>query len=96
MANPTPPPTGDPTEQWHLLAQQVDQGLALGKVVRELFWFWENEHTVGTCYTMEALTPGELRCVMDLLTGTLRHASALVYDMEPIVGEGNKVGPSEP
>ena len=91
MPNPISPTTPSVEEQWNRLAQHVDQGLAVGKVLRELFWFWENDHHLGTRYCMEGLTPQELRSVMDVLNGELSQASELVYDMEPPAGQGRAV-----
>jgi hypothetical protein len=31
-------------QQWETASIRVDQSLALAKILRELFWNWENEH----------------------------------------------------
>jgi hypothetical protein len=70
--------------QWETASGHVDQSLALAKILRELFWTWEDEHAVGTAYCMRALVPMDLRLVADMLTRELTQASDDLSHMEPI------------
>lgn len=70
-------------DQWETVIIQLDQSLALAKVLRELFIAWEDEHMVGTTYHMHGVPPGELRAVTDLLTRGMEQASDLLGPLEP-------------
>jgi hypothetical protein len=71
-------------QQWETASIRVDQSLALAKILRELFWNWENEHALGTAYCICALVPVDLRLVADMLTRELTQASDDLSHMEPI------------
>jgi hypothetical protein len=75
-----------PTEhqQWDTVQDRVDHSLALVRVLRQLFWAWVNEHTLGTAYCMQGMNPLDLRLVTDLLTGELKQAEELLGHMEPL------------
>ena len=70
-------------QQWETVSTHVDQSLALAKLLRELFWTWENEHMLGTMYRTQGLDPIDLRLMVDVLRGELTHASELVSHLEP-------------
>jgi hypothetical protein len=70
--------------QWETVSDRVSQSLALAKVLRKLFWQWEDEHKLGTTFEMHGLDPMDLRLVTDLLTGGLNQAEELLGHMEPI------------